>query len=50
MGKNGTTSPLLLPDVLARLGTLTLKAKSVVEGVLTGLHRSPHHGASIEFS
>jgi len=50
VGKNGTTSPLLLPDVLARLGTLTLKAKSVVEGVLTGLHRSPHHGASIEFS
>jgi len=47
---NGNSSRLLLPEVLTRLGTLTLKAKNVVEGVLTGLHKSPHHGASIEFS
>jgi uncharacterized protein (DUF58 family) len=38
------------PAVLARLGTLDLKAKTVVEGVLTGLHRSPRRGFSVEFA
>ena len=38
------------PAVLARLGTLDLKAKIVVEGVLTGLHRSPRRGFSVEFA
>ena len=38
------------PEALARLATLTLRANRVVEGVLTGLHRSPHHGSSIEFA
>ncbi len=41
---------LLHPDVVARIGPLHLKARQVVEGVLSGLHRSPHHGQSIEFS
>lgn len=40
----------LHPEVVARLGSLPLKARQVVEGVLTGLHRSPHHGQSIEFA
>jgi uncharacterized protein (DUF58 family) len=38
------------PAVLARLGTLELKAKTVVEGLLTGLHRSPFKGFSVEFA
>ncbi len=38
------------PDVLAALGGLDLKARYVVEGFLTGLHRSPFHGFSVEFS
>jgi uncharacterized protein (DUF58 family) len=38
------------PAVLARLGTLDLTAKTVVEGVLTGLHRSPRRGFSVEFA
>src|SRR5204863_9403520 len=38
------------PTALSRLGTLTLKARTVVEGALSGLHRSPHHGASVEFA
>jgi len=30
------------PAVIARLGTLELKAKTIVEGFLSGLHRSPY--------
>ncbi len=32
------------------IGNLAFLAKSVVEGFLTGLHRSPFHGFSVEFS
>lgn len=38
------------PAVLARLGTLDLTAKTIVEGVLSGLHRSPRRGFSVEFA
>jgi uncharacterized protein (DUF58 family) len=38
------------PAVLARLGTLELRARTVVEGALAGLHRSPLHGFSIDFA
>jgi uncharacterized protein (DUF58 family) len=41
---------LLDPALLARLQGLKLRARAVAEGVLTGLHRSPHHGQSIEFA
>ena len=41
---------LLRPEVLARLSSLELVAKSVVEGFFTGLHRSPFFGFSQEFS
>lgn len=40
----------LHPQTLARLGTLELRAKMVVEGVMSGAHRSPYHGFSVEFS
>jgi uncharacterized protein (DUF58 family) len=43
------TSPLD-PAVLAKLGNLKLRVRAIAEGVLTGLHRSPHHGQSIEFA
>jgi uncharacterized protein (DUF58 family) len=42
--------PLLDPEVLARLGTLKLRVRSITEGLLSGLHRSPHHGQSVEFA
>lgn len=42
--------PLLDPAVLAKLGGLKLRVRAITEGVLTGLHRSPHHGQSIEFA
>jgi len=38
------------PAVLARLGTLELRARTVVEGFLSGLHRSPFKGFSVEFA
>jgi uncharacterized protein (DUF58 family) len=41
---------LLDPAVVARLGTLDLKARAIVEGFLTGLHRSPFKGFSVEFA
>jgi uncharacterized protein (DUF58 family) len=34
----------------ARLARLRLRTRVLVEGVLSGLHRSPHHGQSVEFS
>ncbi len=41
---------LLKPEVLASLSTLDLVARVVVEGFLTGLHRSPSFGFSQEFA
>jgi uncharacterized protein (DUF58 family) len=38
------------PKVLARVGKLEVRAKMVVEGVVTGLHKSPYHGQSVEFA
>jgi uncharacterized protein (DUF58 family) len=37
------------PDGLTRLGSLELVARQVVEGFLTGRHRSPYHGFSVEY-
>jgi uncharacterized protein (DUF58 family) len=41
---------LLDPISLSRLSNLELRARTVVEGALAGMHRSPHHGASVEFA
>jgi len=38
-----------LPSLL-RLQSLQLRARVIAEGALAGLHRSAHHGASVEFS
>jgi uncharacterized protein (DUF58 family) len=38
------------PAIIARLGTIDLKARTIVEGFLTGLHRSPFKGFSVEFA
>lgn len=37
------------PAGLARLGNVELVARQVVEGFLTGRHRSPYHGFSVEY-
>lgn len=44
-----STSSFFDPAGLARVGNLELVAKQVVEGFLTGRHRSPYHGFSVEF-
>jgi len=38
------------PAALARLGSLPIKARVIVEGALSGLHRASVHGSSVEFS
>jgi uncharacterized protein (DUF58 family) len=38
------------PAIVARLGTLELRARTIVEGFLSGLHRSPFKGFSVEFA
>jgi uncharacterized protein (DUF58 family) len=38
------------PATIARLGSLDLKVRAIVEGFLTGLHRSPFKGFSVEFA
>jgi uncharacterized protein (DUF58 family) len=35
---------------LGQFGNLELLAKQVVEGFITGLHKSPYHGFSVEFA
>ena len=41
---------LVDPAVLARIGDLELVARSVVDGFLSGLHRSPYLGLSTDFA
>ena len=43
------SSRYLDPAGLARVGSMELVAKQVVEGFLTGRHRSPYHGFSVEY-
>lgn len=38
------------PKTLSRIAQLQLRARRVVEGVLTGLHRSPLQGQAVEFA
>jgi uncharacterized protein (DUF58 family) len=38
------------PKVLARIHSLDLRARLIVEGLMTGMHRSPYQGISVEFA
>jgi uncharacterized protein (DUF58 family) len=40
----------LQPEIASSLGNFELVAKFVVEGFITGLHKSPYHGFSVEFA
>jgi uncharacterized protein (DUF58 family) len=42
--------PLLDASMLSRLSGVKLRARAVVDGVLSGLHKSPHQGQSVEFA
>lgn len=46
----GAETRFLAPEVLGRIGSLELLARSVVEGFIAGLHRSPYTGFSTEFA
>ena len=45
-----TRTKVLSPEIISRLNNLSLKARFVVEGFIVGLHKSPYHGFSVEFS
>ena len=36
--------------VVSRLDNMEIRARLIVEGFMTGLHRSPYHGFSVEFA
>jgi uncharacterized protein (DUF58 family) len=38
------------PVAVSKLSTMELRARLIVEGFITGLHRSPYHGFSVEFA
>jgi uncharacterized protein (DUF58 family) len=40
----------LQPEVVAQLDSMELRARLIVEGFITGLHKSPYHGFSVEFA
>jgi uncharacterized protein (DUF58 family) len=40
---------ILDPELARRVAALTLRARKSVEGLLTGMHKSPHRGASVVF-
>lgn len=46
----GPAMRLLTPEALRRLANLNLVSRWVVEGFISGLHRSPFHGFSVEFA
>jgi uncharacterized protein (DUF58 family) len=41
---------VITPEQLARLASLPIKARVIVEGALSGLHRANVHGSSVEFA
>ena len=38
------------PTAIALLSSLELRARMIVEGIMSGMHRSPYHGFSVEFA
>jgi uncharacterized protein (DUF58 family) len=46
----GTAEKYLKPEVIRQVARLDLRAKFIVEGFIAGLHASPFHGFSVEFS
>ncbi len=50
MRRMNAAEKYLRPDVIRQVARLDLRAKFIVEGFLAGLHASPFHGFSVEFS
>jgi len=47
---NTPSSKLISPQALMAIKNLELRARIVVEGFWHGIHRSPYHGFSVEFT
>src|SRR5206468_633579 len=47
---NNDPKRYLDPFTLAKVRSLELKARLIVEGYLSGMHKSPYHGFSVEFA
>lgn len=45
-----TAEKYLKPEVIRQVARLDLRAKFIIEGFIAGLHASPFHGFSVEFS
>ena len=45
-----TSRRFLPPEAIARIAKLEILARNVVEGFLSGRHRSPYFGQSVEFA
>ena len=50
MSRSTTTHRFLDPKALMEIRSLSLRARAVVEGFMSGLHRSPRTGFSTEFT
>ncbi|GAB5521461.1 MAG: DUF58 domain-containing protein [Rhodothermales bacterium] len=50
MAKSDTARRFLDPVVISRLKNMEMRARLIVEGFITGLHKSPYHGFSVEFA
>lgn len=52
MAETGTVraESYLAPETLAQLAPFELRAKMIVEGVMSGMHRSPYQGMAVEFA
>jgi uncharacterized protein (DUF58 family) len=40
----------LQPEIVSKMSNMEIRARLVVEGFITGLHKSPYHGFSVEFA
>lgn len=49
-GKAPSAASFIDPAALMRIKSMQLRARVVVEGFMSGLHRSPYHGFSVEFT
>ena len=47
---SSSTKKYFSSSIINKISNLSLRAKLVVEGFIIGLHKSPYHGFSVEFS
>jgi len=41
---------IITPEIISQLAPLEMKARHIVEGFMTGIHKSPYYGFSVEFA